>query len=260
MKKLITVALSLLFVVCLSYTVIAGSLDSPGAPSAGSGMYTLQNLYDYLTSGTALTVQSSFQEPTSSPGSTMKSTKEIGDNIKAKFDLCATTTAANVESGKPFFCTQPGSWGVQTGTGLMQPTPTITPTNTPSPTPTPVWDSVECTAKGGYWSLLGGGLSGSGCWFSPSSDLSCTATCSAISGLECDPRNWDDSSTCTVCVYFRNLWGIAGTTCKTVGTNNYYPWLNRDDGNCHYGDRTPGSCGYTTNYVNGRRQCVCRRI
>jgi len=138
MKKLITVALSLMFVVCLSYTVIAGSLDSPGAPSAGSGMYTLQNLYDYLTSGTALTVQSSFQEPTSGPGSTMKSTKEIGDTIAGKFNLCAAT-ADNVEQGVTFFCTQAGSWGVQTGTLSALPRPTATPTITPTPTQTPTW-------------------------------------------------------------------------------------------------------------------------
>ena len=105
MKKLITVALSLMFVVCLSYTVIAGSLDSPGAPSLGSGMYTLQNLYDYLTSGAALTVQTSFQEPTSGPtAGTMKSTKEIGDDIKAKFVLC-DATADKVASGTKFFST-----------------------------------------------------------------------------------------------------------------------------------------------------------
>ncbi|MCX6353744.1 MAG: hypothetical protein NTZ78_02425 [Candidatus Aureabacteria bacterium] len=144
MKKLITVALSLMFVVCLSYTAVAGSLDSPGAPSAGSGMYTLQNLYDYLTSGAALTVQTSFQEPTSGPTSgTMKTTKQIGDAVATPFALCATTTAGNVESGKPFFCTQPGSWGVQTGTLVVPPTPTPTPTMTPTPTttstPTKTW-------------------------------------------------------------------------------------------------------------------------
>ncbi|MCX6353782.1 MAG: hypothetical protein NTZ78_02620 [Candidatus Aureabacteria bacterium] len=116
MKKLITAALSLMFAVGLSGLAVAGSFDSTGAPSAGSGMYTLQNLYDYLTSGTALTVQTSFQEPTSGPGSTMKSTKQIGDAVATPFAQCATTTAANVESGKKFFCTQTDSWGVKTGT------------------------------------------------------------------------------------------------------------------------------------------------
>ncbi|MCX6353935.1 MAG: fibrinogen-like YCDxxxxGGGW domain-containing protein [Candidatus Aureabacteria bacterium] len=142
MKKLITIALSLMFVACLSYTVIAGSLDSPGAPSAGSGMYTLQNLYDYLTSGAALTVQTSFQEPTTGPtAGTMKTTKQIGDAVATPFAQCASTTAADVRSGMPFFCTQPGSWGVQTGTGLMQPTPT--PTGTPTGTPTPIYASCK---------------------------------------------------------------------------------------------------------------------
>ncbi|MCX6356143.1 MAG: fibrinogen-like YCDxxxxGGGW domain-containing protein [Candidatus Aureabacteria bacterium] len=126
MKKLITAALSLLFVICMSYTAIAGSLDSPGAPSAGSGMYTLQNLYDFLTSGTALTVQTSFQEPTSGPGSTMKSTKEIGDDVASLFGQCPAT-AADVKSGVKFFSTVPGSWGVQTGTFVV-PTPTASPT------------------------------------------------------------------------------------------------------------------------------------
>jgi hypothetical protein len=49
--------------------------------------------------------------------------REIYEDIQAKYDQCITT-AAHVESGWPFFCTQPGSWGVQMGTGLMQPTPT----------------------------------------------------------------------------------------------------------------------------------------
>ena len=156
MKKLITVALSLLFAVGLSGLAVAGSLDSPGAPSAGSGMYTLQNLYDYLTSGTALTVQSSFQEPTSGPGSTMKTTKEIGDAIKNKFNLCVAT-ADNVEQGVTFFCTQPGSWGVRTGTlgALPRPTatptitPTRTPTSTPTLTPTPIFASCKAILDAG---------------------------------------------------------------------------------------------------------------
>ncbi|MCX6354786.1 MAG: hypothetical protein NTZ78_07780 [Candidatus Aureabacteria bacterium] len=141
MKKLITAALSLMSMVCMSVFALAGSLDSPGAPSAGSGMYTLQNLYDYIVSGTALEAKTSFQEPSAAPGSTMKTTKEIGDALKSSFDQCNATTADSVEQGKPFFCTQPGSWGVQTGTlsALPRPTatPTITPTSTPTPTPTP---------------------------------------------------------------------------------------------------------------------------
>jgi len=136
MKKLIAAALSVMLIVGLSCAAIAGSLDSPGAPSSGSGMYTLQNLYDYLTSGTALTVQTSFQEPTSGPtAGTMKTTKQIGDAIKALLDQ-SDVGRDNVESGKRFFCTQPGSWGIQTGTLSALPRPTATPTATITPTPT----------------------------------------------------------------------------------------------------------------------------
>ncbi|MCX6355669.1 MAG: DUF2341 domain-containing protein [Candidatus Aureabacteria bacterium] len=116
--------------------VVAGSIDAPGAPSLGSGMYTLQNLYDYLVNGSALTVQSGFQEPGAAPGSTMKTTRELGDAIKALHDQC-DATAYNVELGKKFFCTQPGSWGVQTGRVCIAGTPTPTPTITP--TSTPIW-------------------------------------------------------------------------------------------------------------------------
>jgi len=162
MKKLITVALSLMLMVSLSGFAVAGIMDSPGAPSGGSGMYTLQNLYDYLTSGTALTVQTSFQEPTSGPGSTMKTTKEIGDAVATPFAMC-DTTAANVELGKKFFCTQPGSWGVQTGTLVVPPTPT--PTITPTVTPTP-WTLNEgnCNATTG-WTWLN-----NACWSQPIAD------------------------------------------------------------------------------------------
>ena len=121
MKKLIMMVLGLMCAVGMAGMAIAGNIDSPGAPSAGSGMYTLQNLYDYLTSGTALTVPGSFQEPGAGPGSTMKSTKQIGDDVKALF-VQALATTADVKSGVKFFSTVSGSWGVKTG-ALICPTP-----------------------------------------------------------------------------------------------------------------------------------------
>ena len=89
-------------------------------------MYTLQQIYDYLTSGAGLTVQSGFQEPASAPGPTMKTLRQLGDDVKSLYEQC-DVTAAGVEQGKKFFSTQAGGWGVQTGTGLMQPTPTPGP-------------------------------------------------------------------------------------------------------------------------------------
>ncbi|MCX6356106.1 MAG: hypothetical protein NTZ78_14575 [Candidatus Aureabacteria bacterium] len=205
MKKLLTIALSLLSMVCLSYTVIAGSLDSPGAPSLGSGMYTLQNLYDYLTSGTALTVQTSFQEPTSGPTTgTMKTTKEIGDAIKALLDQ-STVTADGVKSGERFFCTQAGSWGVQTGTLIVPPTPTPTPTLTPTITPTPTPNPQQaCESLGGYWASTQLAYPNDyACWFAGDFGASCSAVCAASPrAMQCAPGNWNDSAGADVCLHY----------------------------------------------------------
>jgi len=255
MKKLITVALSLMFVVCLSYTVIAGSLDSPGAPSGGSGMYTLQNLYDYLTSGAALTVQTSFQEPTSGPGSTMKTTKQIGDAIKDKFNLCSATVD-NVEQGVTFFCTQPGSWGVRTGTLSALPRPTATPTITPTPIPTPT-STPWCEAKGGYWAATQLAAPNSmGCWFNSGGLTSCTSKCQAV-GLSCLNANWNDDSSCNI---LKHLGATCTSSCgASVGAPAVpYAWY-ADYNSCAY--RTSGNqdctATETSQGMNLFRACVC---
>ena len=108
-------------------TAVAGSIDSPGAPSAGSGMYTLQNLYDYLINGAPLSVQENFQEPVSGPAPTMKTTKEVGDAVQTLFEAC-DTDPMDVRPGKKFFCTLPCMWGVRTG---GTPVPACTATSTP---------------------------------------------------------------------------------------------------------------------------------
>ncbi|MCX6354817.1 MAG: hypothetical protein NTZ78_07935 [Candidatus Aureabacteria bacterium] len=118
----------------MSVTAFGGSIDSPGSPSIGSGMYSMSQVYDYIISGNAMTAQTGFQEPSSAPGSTMKTMKEIGDALKSSFEQC-NVTADNVELGKTFFCTLPGSWGVQTGKVCIAGTPTPTPTSTPTATP-----------------------------------------------------------------------------------------------------------------------------
>ncbi|MCX6355086.1 MAG: hypothetical protein NTZ78_09320 [Candidatus Aureabacteria bacterium] len=138
MRATLVVVANVMLMAGLCGTMIAGSIDSPGAPSAGSGMYTLSQIYDYMNSGIDVTPIPSFQEPAVAPGPTMKTTKQIYEDIKAKFAQC-NATADVVMPGYTFFCTQPGSWGVQTGnyvTPTPTSTPTLTPTITPSPTPT----------------------------------------------------------------------------------------------------------------------------
>ncbi|MCX6353730.1 MAG: hypothetical protein NTZ78_02355 [Candidatus Aureabacteria bacterium] len=231
MRTTLVVAVSVIFAVNLSRMAFAGSIDSSGAPSSGSGMYTLQNLYDYLTNGAALTVQTSFQEPTSGPGSTMKTTRQIGDDIKSLFDLCATTTAENVESGKPFFCTVPGIWGVQTGTLSTLPRPTATPTltPTPSPTPTPTWGAVQCVALGGKWGATQlASPDDYGCWFmSPQGRWNCNEVCSDKE-LQCKSGDWNDDASCSMC---RQWYPTAECVIHSSGyMPEYYSGANR----CHY--------------------------
>ena len=143
MNRIAAATVSVTCLVWLAGLVSAGSIDSPGAPSAGSGMYTLQNLYEYLMNGTALTVTGSFQNATAGPASSTKTMRQIGDDIKALLDQC-DATAADVKSGKKFFCAAAGSWGVQTGTWVtVTPTHTVTPTPTITPTPTPTMNWYE---------------------------------------------------------------------------------------------------------------------
>jgi len=120
MRTALTLVLSVMCVAGLCGLVVAGNLDSAGAPSSGSGMYSLSQIYNYLNSGIKATPVPSFQEPGAAPGPTMKTTKEIYDNIVAKLDQC-NATALDVGLGKTFFSTASGSWGVQTGTLTQYP-------------------------------------------------------------------------------------------------------------------------------------------
>ncbi|MCX6353420.1 MAG: hypothetical protein NTZ78_00780, partial [Candidatus Aureabacteria bacterium] len=236
--------------------VVAGSVDTPGIPSAGSGMYTLQNLYDYLTSGTVLTVQSGFQEPSAAPGSTMKTMKEIGDAIKDNFNLCAAT-ADNVEQGVTFFCTQPGSWGVQTGTLSALPRPTATPTITPTPTPTPTITPTStpewCAAAGGHWGLDRVGTLR--CWIEGGVGLNCTDACVAR-GLNCATDRPNDLAGCDNCRFFEPTAG-----CVTHGdcTGPYAPWYRGASTNCvNNKDGCTSTCSAVPDgEAGGRNICVC---
>jgi len=110
-------------------TVSAGDIDSPGPPSAGSGMYTIEDIYNYLADGTEPAISSTFKEPTTGPGATMKSTKDIYNDTRAKFDSC-DTTPDQVMDTVTFFSTGSGNWGPRSGTMPNQGAVTYTPTTT----------------------------------------------------------------------------------------------------------------------------------
>ncbi|MCX6355142.1 MAG: fibrinogen-like YCDxxxxGGGW domain-containing protein [Candidatus Aureabacteria bacterium] len=161
MRRVTVVVVSVMFAAGLCGMVVAGSIEPSGPPTTGSGMYTLQNLYDYIVSGTALEMQTGFQEPTSAPGSTMKTTKEIGDALKASYEQC-NLYPEDVPAGKIYFSTIPGWWGVRTGgtpmptgTPTITPTPTQTPTITITPTATIICTSCKAIKEGGAGSVDG---------------------------------------------------------------------------------------------------------
>ena len=99
----------------LTVGVLAGPLDPSFGPQSGSGMYTLSDVYYYLTEGTEGSIQDSFQGPVAGPGSTMMNTKLIYDNVKSKLDRCGAGPG-EVLSGATFFSTDTSAWGPQSGT------------------------------------------------------------------------------------------------------------------------------------------------
>ena len=105
-------ALSLL----VTFSVLAGNIDSSAAPNATSS-YTLADIYNRLNAGTAGS-QSTFTEPASGPGSTMADLNSIMAAAPV-LDAANGAAAADVAGGKTFWNLTSGAWGLQTGTGLI---------------------------------------------------------------------------------------------------------------------------------------------
>jgi hypothetical protein len=112
-KTLLIGVVGVVIGVLLSTAVVfAGSLNLGSGPgSAGSQMYTLQHIYDRLTSGAAGTKMTAFTEPATEPSAgTMRTLDEIMAAAPTVDDTNGAT-AADVVSGKTF-------WGLKsTGAG-----------------------------------------------------------------------------------------------------------------------------------------------
>lgn len=100
----------------LAGPVVAGSLDAPAAPSsAGSAMYTLDDLYNRLNAGTAGAPRpGGFAEPATGPGGTMHTLTEIMGKMPVLANNTGAT-AADVLSGKTFWGLTGWAWGLQMG-------------------------------------------------------------------------------------------------------------------------------------------------
>ena len=99
-----------------SSVAFAGPLDPPTGP-ASTNAYTLDQLWNRLSSGTAGT-PSTFAEPSSGPGT---STMHTLDEIMAVAPAVDANgaSAAEVVSGKKFWGLTTGGWGVKTGTAAL---------------------------------------------------------------------------------------------------------------------------------------------
>ena len=103
--KGLTCMIIIVVLTLLPLAAIAGQTDSPGDPTTTAGhMPTLQELYQYLTSGTEPSAPGAFEEPSAGPGATMKTLKEIYEDFKALIELC-TVAPEQVLQGQTFFQT-----------------------------------------------------------------------------------------------------------------------------------------------------------
>jgi len=102
----------------LSMPLLAGSLDSPAAPTvSGSAMYTIEDIHKRLTDGTAGTKRTgSFTEPASGP------TTGTGHTLTDVMDIAPTQDTTDgadpndVTDGKTYWGLTNGNWGPKTGT------------------------------------------------------------------------------------------------------------------------------------------------
>ena len=118
MRRRNVVLAAVVFVVFLAWVLAlseyAGNMD-PTNPPGSTSSYTLNDIYNRLTNGTAGT-PSTFTEPVAGPGTaTMHTLNEIMGKAPA-LDNINGATASEVLSGQTFWGLTSGEWGLKTGT------------------------------------------------------------------------------------------------------------------------------------------------
>ncbi len=102
--------------VIFSPPLLAGSLNSPAAPSnASSAMFTIEDIYNRLNDGTDGTKRSAFAETSTVPAATGKTLDEVMSKAPAK-DNTNGAEPSDVATGKTYWGLTDANWGVKTGT------------------------------------------------------------------------------------------------------------------------------------------------
>ncbi|MCP4351951.1 MAG: DUF1566 domain-containing protein [Desulfobacterales bacterium] len=116
-KNAVIIIFAVILSAVLTMEAYAGDIDSPAAPTdSGSAMYTLDDIYNRLNSGTAGTKRSSvFTEPGSVPASTGYTLDQVM-GAAPSVDGTNGAVASDVLNGKTFWGLTSGAWGQQTGT------------------------------------------------------------------------------------------------------------------------------------------------
>ena len=110
------IRLSLIVLVAMCAQVFAGSLEPPAGPdSAASAMYSIEAIYQRLSTGTNVAKRGAgFRGPTGPPGSTMHNLNDV--MAKAPSNVVDAATTNDVLAGKPFWGLTTNEWGTRTGT------------------------------------------------------------------------------------------------------------------------------------------------
>lgn len=119
--KTTTLVMAAVLAAMMAGAAFAGSLEAPAAPdNPASAMYTIESIYQRLTTGAAGTKRvGTFAEPASGPGSTGHTFDDVMSKAPA-VDNVNGAKPENVEKGKTFWgLRSDGTWGLQTGTKIV---------------------------------------------------------------------------------------------------------------------------------------------
>ncbi len=200
--------------VVFSSPLLAGSLDSPAAPSdASSAMFTIEDIYNRLNDGTDGTKRSAFAEATAVPASTGKTLDDLMNKAPAK-DNTNGAEPSDVATGKTYWGLTDANWGLQTGTAS---TPSCTRNSSADPVFT---NNNDGTVTDNRTCLI---------WLQD-------ASCADLAGADGDGKaNWDTAKTAAS--------SLANGTCGLTDSSNAGDWrlptIQELGSLVHYGYSSP---------------------